>query len=207
MNREIKADELVIHQLKNCFCLGEDDEDVLLSDNRRMMKEAEERACKAIEGIGSKYYSGTIDPYNGVMYVNYLYWLSRICNEEKKVRIADMVYSLNRMLHAVELFYEVKLPEIWSCEHPIGSVMGKAHYGNRFFFYQGCTVGGNRRKGVLSYPVLGENVLMYSNSKILGDSRVGDNVIVAANTYIINQEIPSNVIVFGKSPDLVFKTY
>jgi serine O-acetyltransferase len=46
---------------------------------------------------------------------------------------------------------------------------------------------------------------MLSNSKIIGDSNIGDNVIIAANTYIKDTNIPNNSIVFGSSPNLVLK--
>ena len=141
------------------------------------------------------------------MYCNYLYWVSHLLFKAGESHIADKIYYLNKMLNAVELFYEVELPDIWSCEHPIGSVMGRAEYGNYFFFYQGCTVGGNRHGmgGEIIYPVIGEHVTMFSGSKVLGNSRIGDNVTLAANSYVINIDIPSNSIVFGQSPELIIK--
>jgi serine O-acetyltransferase len=139
------------------------------------------------------------------MYTNFLYWLSRYLYEENDEELASKVYGLNKMCHAVDLFYAIKLPTIWSCEHPLGSVMGRAEYGDRFFFYQGCTVGGNIHKGTISYPLIGHDVKMYSNSKVLGKSHIGNNVIIAANTYIINQDVPDNSIVFGQSPNIIIK--
>lgn len=106
------------------------------------------------------------------------------------------------MLNGVDLFYAIELPEHWNCEHPLSSVMGRAKYGDYFFFYQGCTVGGNHH---LEYPVLGHHVTMYSNSKILGKSHIGSNVIIAANAYVKDTDIPDNSIVFGQFPNLTIK--
>lgn len=109
-------------------------------------------------------------------------------------------------MHSCDWFYAISLPEVFFAEHPLGSVMGKADYGNQFFFYQGCTVGGNRnREGKLYYPVIGENVLMYSNSSVLGDAVIGNNVIVSAGTIIVGENIPDNSIIFGRSPNLIIK--
>lgn len=153
-----------------------------------------------------KYYKTDINPYNSIHYCNLLYWLSRTAYEDENINLADKVYYLNKMLNGVELFYEIDLPVEWSCEHPLGSCMGRAIYGNHFFFYQGCTVGANRRKdGQLEHPVIGDNVVMYSNSKILGNSKIGNNCKIAANCYIINQDIPDNSTVFGQSPNLIIK--
>ena len=135
---------------------------------------------------------------------NYLYWLSHELYKRNN-GVADKVYYLNKMLNLVDLFYAIELPETWSCEHPLGSVLGRGVYGKQFFFYQGCTVGGNYNKGVLEYPTIGEDVIMYSNSKIVGNSVIGDHVRIAANTYIKNEIIPDRSIVFGQSPNLIIK--
>ena len=110
------------------------------------------------------------------------------------------------MMHANDWFYAIDLPEHFLCEHPLGSVLGRAEYGDYLFVYQGTTVGGNRSNGNLYYPVLGDNVIMFANSTILGDSHIGNNVVVSAETYIINDNVPDNSIVFGKSPNLIIKT-
>lgn len=46
---------------------------------------------------------------------------------------------------------------------------------------------------------------MYSNSKIIGNSIIGDHVRVGANAYIKNEIILENSIVFGQSPNLIIK--
>jgi serine O-acetyltransferase len=93
------------------------------------------------------------------------------------------------------------MPDIFMLDHPLGSVIGRGNFGNFFSFSQGCTVGNN--KGI--FPSIGENVKMYSNSKIIGKSTIGNNVIISANTFIKDQDIGSDVIVFGASPNLVMK--
>lgn len=145
---------------------------------------------------------GGVNIYHSVQYMILLYWLSRVMfQKDTNGKNAEKVYYLNKVLHSVDIFYEVNLPAVWCAEHPLGSVMGRAQYGDRFFFYQGCTVGGSKD----IYPVLGENVILYSNAKILGNCKIGSYVVLAANTYIKNQDIPDNCIVFGQSPNLVIK--
>ena len=115
--------------------------------------------------------------------------------------MCDKVYALNRALSSVDLYYEVELPDVFTFDHPLGSVMGRAKYSDFFTFSQGCTIGNNH--GV--YPRLGERVFMMSNSKVIGDCEVGDNVVIAANAYVKDQDIPSNSLVFGASPNLIIK--
>ena len=44
-----------------------------------------------------------------------------------------------------------------------------------------------------------------SDSKILGNSIIGDNCIISANTYIKDAMVPSNTIVFNDGQNLIFK--
>lgn len=86
---------------------------------------------------------------------------------------------------------------MFGAEHPLGSILGKAKYSDGLFVYQGVTIGGNKGK----YPVIGRNVTLYSNSRVIGESIIGDNVVISAETYIKDQNIPPNSLVFGKSPN------
>ena len=109
-------------------------------------------------------------------------------------------------MNGIDLFYAIELPNHFGAEHPVGTVMGRAKYGDGFFFFQGCTVGGTKDKeGNILYPIIGENVRMYANSSILGKCRIGCNVQVGAGTIVKNQDVPDDSIVFGQSPNLIIK--
>ena len=46
---------------------------------------------------------------------------------------------------------------------------------------------------------------MCAYSKILGDCKIGNNVILAANSYVIDMNIPNDVLVFGQYPNNIIK--
>lgn len=199
-----KLTQHVIRQINNIFGLEKKEINILMSMGGG--QKAYNRTLKCLNGFINKYYSNVIDPFNSVMYCIYLYWYSKEMATRGYISIADRIYYLNKMLNSVELFHGIDLPEVWSCEHPVGSVMGRAKYGNKFLFHQNCTVGGSQDKdGGICYPEIGENVLMYSYSSIIGDCNIGKNVVLSTGTSVINQNVPSDVIVFGKSPNLIFK--
>ena len=145
------------------------------------------------------------NPLFSVTWMIFLYRLSRILWLKKYSNSADCCYYLNKIMHSNDWFYQIDLPIHFMAEHPLGSVLGKADYGDYLFVYQGTTIGGNRKGDKLFYPVLGNNILLYANSTILGKSHIGNNVIIAANSYIIDSDIPDNSIVFGQSPNLYIK--
>ena len=145
------------------------------------------------------------DAFHSIQWMTFLYYLSHELYLRKS-NLCDKVYYLNKIMHSVDLFYAIELPEIWSAEHPLASVMGRAKYSNGFFFYQGCTVGGTKdREGNIYYPEIEENVKMFSNSSILGRCHIGKNVNIGAGCIVKNQDVPENSTVFGQSPNLIIK--
>lgn len=191
-------------QLYNILCVR--------MNTEKYIAEAVRRTYNCISKSTRKYlvkYSEDEIPFsvfNTTQYAVFLYHMSRVAYEtDKNGENAEKFFCLNKILNSVDIFYAVELPSVWCGEHLLGSVLGRAKYSDYFFFYQGCTVGGSFKDGAINYPEIGEHVIMFSNSKILGRSKIGNNVIISANTYIINEDIPDNCIVFGQSPDIVIK--
>jgi serine O-acetyltransferase len=142
------------------------------------------------------------NPFHTCQNTVFIYKLSRSAfSKFGDKHLAERLYYLNKILHGVDLFYEVDLPLIWYCEHPTGSVMGRAKYADYFFFSQNCTVGGNYD----IYPTFEENVMLMSGVTIIGKCQIGRNTVFSTQAFVKEQDVPSNVVVFGKSPDLVFK--
>ena len=164
-----------------------------------------ERLEKCFSHVNNKYYHNNgeviFNPLHVSQWTMFLYTMAHELNKNGNTDICDMIYGLNKMVSSADIFYGVEMPEIWFFDHPQGSVMGKAKYSNFFTFSQGCTVGNN--KG--NFPVIGKHVTMMSNSKVLGKSHIGNHVIFAANSYVIDTDIPSYSIVFGTAPNNIIK--
>ncbi len=140
---------------------------------------------------------------HNAQYTIFLYLLSRAVAEEGQHLLADRIYALLRMASAVDIYYEVKLPKVWGCDHPLGSVIGRGKFDEdaTFFFAQNCNIGNNR--GI--YPRIIGNLHMMSGSSLLGDTRTSGNVVLANGACVIDAGELSDCIVFGRSPDLVIK--
>ncbi len=111
------------------------------------------------------------------------------------------LFYLNKILHGVDLYFSVKMPRIFMLVHPVGTVIGQADYDDYLVIYQNVTIGSDN--GV--YPKLDKEVILYSKSSVIGDCRVGSNVVFAANSFICNTNIPDNTIVVGQYPNHIFK--
>ena len=103
---------------------------------------------------------------------------------------------LNKILHGLDLYCTVSMPDVFLLVHPVGTVLGNASYGDFLVVYQGCTIGSNG----LEYPKIGRHNIFYSNSSLIGASSTGRNVVFGANSSIINTSIVSDSLVVGSYP-------
>lgn len=195
-------EEQLMIQLSSHFIITQEDRFIIKNN----LYEVFDRVARCFEKNPNKYYTKDgetyFNPYHSAQYTIFLYYLSNTIYKTGTSLLADKIYYLNKIMNACDLFYAIELPQFFMLEHPVGSVMGRATYGEGFMFYQNCTVGGNLR---LEYPVIGKCVRMYAGSSIIGKSIIGNNVQVGAGSLIKNQDVPDNSIVFGESPKLIIK--
>ncbi|WP_276861678.1 serine O-acetyltransferase [Anaerococcus tetradius] len=72
--------------------------------------------------------------------------------------------------------------------------------GNNCKLYHGVTLGQNRGK----FPKLGNNIIIYSGAKVIGDVNIGDNSVIGANSVVTN-DMPSDSIIVGSPAKVVGK--
>ncbi len=198
---------LLAKQLENFFPLTDKEKSGLAG----IVSIALKRCEHCFSHIDNKYFHR-----DGQTFFSHLHsgqWMTFLCyaantastgNNPDKT-LADKIYYLNKIMHSVDIYHEVRLPRVMFFEHPLGTVIGRADIGDGLTVYQRCTIGGNISRGKISYPVIGRNFTMYSDSKIIGDCKVGDNVTLAANAYVKDTDLPSGSTVFGSSPNLTIK--
>lgn len=160
-----------------------------------------ERLEFCFSNIHKKYYCQhnliNFDHLNTDHMATLLYFLGNtIWKETGDTQFPTRLFYLNKILHGLDLFYSIKMPDIFLLVHPVGTVLGNAHYENYFVAYQNCTVGALTD----SYPIFNPQTILYSGCTVLGSCRLGENVMLAANSMLINVDIPSNSLVTGQYP-------
>ena len=171
------------------------------------VQRAIERAEHCFSRVSDKYYSkGDQTRFNHLhtdQYASFLYLLGNtIFCMDGDLSIATKTYVLNKALHGIDVYFEVELPDVFFFQHPIGTILGRARYSDFFAVFQGCTVGGNPEE---EYPRLGKGVVMYGGSAIIGTCTVGHNCWLSMDAVVMNEDLPPNSAIFGRSPDLVRK--
>jgi len=75
-------------------------------------------------------------------------------------------------------------------------INSKSSFGSNCNIYPGVTVGTTFRGKDKGVPVIGNQVWIGSNSIIVGKITIGNNVLIAPNSFV-NKSVPDNSIVLG----------
>ena len=82
-------------------------------------------------------------------------------------------------------------------DHGMAVVIGEtAIVGDDVLLYQGVTLGGTGKEKGKRHPTIGNNVVVGTGAKILGNINIGDNVSIGANAVVI-RDVPPNSTVVG----------
>lgn len=138
-------------------------------------------------------------PLNTDQYAMFLYLLSHeAAHTAENLELADRLYALNKSLHGIDVYHGVELPRIFLLVHAVGTVLGRATYGDFLVVYQGVTVGGNID---LEYPKIGTGVALFAGSQVLGRSALGEGAMMAAGSTILDGEVPECHVCKGVAPN------
>ena len=133
----------------------------------------------------------------------FLYYLANtIWRRSGDTAAATRLFLMNKAFNAIDLFYEIEMPEVFYIGHSVGIVLAKATYGNYLVLYQNSTVGRHRDQ----IPVIGDRVVLYPNTAVIGRALVGDDAVVSQGVSIVNRSVPPGQIAFrGTGSDLAFQ--
>ena len=137
-----------------------------------------------------------------------LYQLSRECFLNGRLDLAEKIYFLNIATTSADLFFEVDLPLRTGCDHPLGTVIGRADFSSEsmLFFNQQCTIGGNfDAHGRAKYPKIDGLIFLHPKSSLIGDIQCSGVVILGNNTYAKDIGAVKDCLIFGESPNLTIK--
>lgn len=123
--------------------------------------------------------------------INHVLW-------KMKVPFFPRAFSqLARFLTGVEIHPGATIGRGLFIDHGMGVVIGEtAIIGENVTLFQGVTLGGTGKETGKRHPTLGNNVVVGTGAKVLGNITVGDNSYIGANAVII-RDVPPNSTVVG----------
>ncbi len=160
-----------------------------------------ERVAHCFSHIHRKYYekdgASVFDHLNSDHMASLLYFFANtVWRETKDEGLPTRLFYLNKIMHGLDLFYSVKMPDIFMLVHPLGTILGNAAYSDYLVVYQNVTVGAV----TTIYPRFGEGTILYSRAGVIGACESGENVVFAANSFIVDEKISKDTVVVGQYP-------
>lgn len=76
------------------------------------------------------------------------------------------------------------------------TINSNAKIGRNCNIHKGVVIGQANRGSRKGYPTIGDRVWIGINSAIVGNVNIGDDVMIAPNSFV-NVDIPSHSVVFG----------
>lgn len=135
----------------------------------------------------------------------------RIAHELLLLGVPLIPRIITEMAHSetgIDIHPGAKIGDHFTIDHGTGVVIGATSIiGNNVKLYQGVTLGaksfpldddGNPIKGIPRHPIIGNNVVIYSNATILGRITIGEGATVGGNIWVTEDVEPDARIVQKK---------
>lgn len=111
--------------------------------------------------------------------------------------IARTSSQVVRFLTGIEIHPGATIGQGFFIDHGMGVVIGEtAIIGDNVTLFQGVTLGGTGKETGKRHPTIGNNVVVGTGAKVLGNITVGDNSYIGANAVIL-RDVPPNSTVVG----------
>jgi len=209
-----RLQQLLTSQIKAGLCFDLQSEAKICSETDVIAHEKAAAFIEQLPEIRNNLHTDVIAAYNGdpaaKSYGEVIFCypsIRAICN----YRIANALLHLNvpiipriitEMAHSetgIDIHPGATIGRYFTIDHGTGVVIGEtAIIGENVKMYQGVTLGaksfpldedGNPIKGIDRHPKIGNNVIIYSNSTILGNIKVGNGAIIGGNIWV-DSDVP-----------------
>jgi serine O-acetyltransferase len=116
---------------------------------------------------------------------------------EGRILLPRLISQISRFLTGIDIHPGAKIGEGLFIDHGTGVVIGETtEIGNNVTIYQGVTLGGTGKEKGKRHPTVGNNVVISTGAKVLGNIKIGDNAKIGAGSVVL-REVPPNTTVVG----------
>ena len=111
--------------------------------------------------------------------------------------LARFISQFARFLTGIEIHPGATIGQGLFIDHGMGVVIGEtAIVGENVTLFQGVTLGGTGKECGKRHPTVGDNVVIGTGAKILGNIEIGSNSYIGANAVVL-KSVPANSTVVG----------
>jgi serine O-acetyltransferase len=111
--------------------------------------------------------------------------------------LARIISQFNRTVTGIEIHPGATIGRRCFIDHGMGVVIGETtEIGDDVLLYQGVTLGGTGKEKGKRHPTIGNNVVIGTGAKILGNITIGDHTKIGAGSVVI-RSVPDHSTVVG----------
>src|SRR5580693_7756353 len=111
--------------------------------------------------------------------------------------LARVVSQVARTVTGIEIHPGARIGRRCFIDHGMGIVIGEtSEIGDDVLMYQGVTLGGTGKDTGKRHPTIGNDVVIGTGAKILGNINIGDHVKVGAGSVVV-RSVPGHSTVVG----------
>lgn len=111
--------------------------------------------------------------------------------------IPRMISNFSRFMTGIEIHPAARIGRRFFIDHGMGVVIGATTViGDDVLLYQGVTLGGTGNEHGKRHPTLGDNIVVGSGAKVLGNIEIGSNSRIGAGSVVVDS-VPENSTVVG----------
>ena len=111
--------------------------------------------------------------------------------------IPRIISNISRFFTGIEIHPAARIGRRFFIDHGMGVVIGATTIiGDDVLLYQGVTLGGTGNEHGKRHPTLGNNIVVGSGAKVLGNIEIGSNSRIGAGSVVIDN-VPENSTVIG----------
>ncbi|HWI54446.1 MAG TPA: serine O-acetyltransferase [Desulfobacteria bacterium] len=121
------------------------------------------------------------------------------------ILLPRLMSQFSRFLTGIEIHPGATIGDGLFIDHGTGVVIGEtAEVGNNVTIYQGVTLGGTGKQKGKRHPTVGNNIVISSGAKVLGNITIGDNAKIGAGSVVL-KDVPPNTTVVGIPGKIVIR--
>ena len=110
-----------------------------------------------------------------------------------------------RIITGIEIHPGAQIGKRLFIDHGMGVVIGETSViGDDVTIYQGVTLGGTGKEKAKRHPTVGNDVVIGSGAKLLGNITIGDNCRVGAGSVVL-RDVPPNSTIVGVPGHIIFR--
>lgn len=128
----------------------------------------------------------------------YQYWF-RKQQHNKSIfgKLYRLIFKISEFLYSTEISCGCEIGPGLYIGHPFSiTINGRARIGKNCNIHKGVTIGQENRGKRKGCPVIGDCVWIGVNSTIVGGITIGNDVLIAPNSFV-NTDVPPHSVVFG----------